>query len=419
MLPVTDTSARSTAPRGVAALAPLLSAVAILALAGCGGKPAKPPPPTPTVGVVTIRTQPVTTSTELPGRTDAYRTSEVRPQVAGLILRRLFTEGAIVHEGQPLYLIDPALYRANVAQATASLQSAAANQVTAQLKSQRYQSLVGINAVARQDADDARAAAGQANAAVAQARAQLRTARINLRYTNVNAPITGRIGRSTYTVGALVTAAQTDPLATIQQLDPIYVDIQQSSAELLALRKELSGGATPASTAVRLKLEDGSDYAAPGRLEFAEVTVDASTGSVTLRARFPNPAGVLLPGMFVRAVIDQAVRADGILVPQTGVGRSPRGDATVLLVGPGDKVVQRTIVTGGTMGANWIVNSGLKPGDRVIVEGLQNAKPGQKVKVARASTITGGTAPAATANSARRLSDKEREQAESGKQQGR
>ena len=392
---------------------------AAIGVSGCASKPKKQPPPTPTVGVVTIGAQPVTTTTELPGRTDAFRTSEVRPQVAGLVRRQLFTEGSVVHEGQPLYLIDPSLYRASVAEQAATLQSAQANQVTAQLKAQRYQSLVGINAVARQDADDARAAAGQADASVAQAQAQLRTARINLRYTNVNAPITGRIGRSNFTVGALVTAGQTDVLATIQQLDPIYVDIQQSSAELLALRRELSGGgAMPASAAVRLKLEDGSDYPAAGRLEFAEVTVDATTGSVTLRARFPNPAGILLPGMFVRAVINQAMRAQGILVPQTGVGRSPRGDATALLVGPGNRVVQRTIMLGAAQGSNWIVNSGLKPGDRVIVEGLQNAKPGQIVKVAEASTITGGTAPAASANSARKLSDKEREQAESGKPQG-
>lgn len=400
-------------------LAASLGALALVALlSGCGKKQAPPPPP-PLVGVVTVRAQPTALTTELPGRTSAFETSEVRPQVSGIILRRLFTEGSIVHAGEPLYRIDPAPYRAAAQQAAAQLQSAQANQVTAQLKNQRYQGLVGINAVSRQDADDARAAAGQAVAAVSQAQATLEAARINLRYTNVNAPITGRIGRSNFTIGALVTASQTEPLATIARLDPIYVDIQQSASDLVELKREIAGGgALPASAPVRLKLEDGSDYGLVGKLEFSEVTVDPSTGSVTLRARFPNPNGLLLPGMFVRAEIQQAIRPDAILVPQPGVTRSTRGDATALVVGPDGKVASRTLVTAGTKGANWIVTSGLKPGDRVIVEGVQNAKPGQPVRTAEASVITGGTAPAASANTARVLSKKEQEAAASGKAGG-
>ena len=391
----------------------------VLALAACGGGDKKPPPPTPTVGIVTIRAQPVALVTELQGRTNAFVTSEVRPQVNGLIQARLFTEGSLVRKGQPLYRIDPAPYRAELAQAQAQLQSAEANRTTAKLKDQRYQKLVTMNAVSRQDADDTRAAAGQAVAAVSQAAALVQSARINVRYTNVNAPISGRIGRSTFTVGALVTASQTDPLATIARLDPIYVDIQQSAADLVKLKRELAaGGAVPASAPVRLKLEDGSDYGLVGKLEFSEVTVDTSTGSVTLRARFPNPDGLLLPGMFVRAVIQQAIRPAALLVPQTGVTRSARGDATILVVGAGDKVESRAIVTEGTNGPNWIVTKGLKPGDRVIVEGVQSVHAGQAVKAVAASVITGGTAPAATANSARTLSDKEKKQAASGGRPG-
>ena len=400
----------------MAAAPALARSIGVLALAGtlaaCGGKKEQPPKPTPTVGVVAIRQQPVAIVTELQGRTNAFITSEVRPQVSGIVQARLFREGSLVRRGQPLYRIDPASYRASLAEAQATQQSAEANRVTAQLKDRRYQTLVGMNAVSRQDADDARATAGQAAAAVGQAAAQVQQARINLRYTNVN-------GRSTYTVGALVTASQTAPLATIAQLDPIYVDIQQSATDLVQLKRELaSGGAVPTSAPVRLKLEDGGDYGREGRLEFSEVTVDTSTGSVTLRARFPNPDGLLLPGMFVRAVIQQATRPDGILVPQTGVSRSARGDASVLVVGPGNKVVSRPITTVGTNGTNWIVTGGLKPGDRVIVEGSQNARPGQVVKPVEASTVTGGIAPAASANSARPLSETEKKQVGGGKAKG-
>ncbi|MBV9842382.1 MAG: efflux RND transporter periplasmic adaptor subunit [Sphingomonadaceae bacterium] len=397
----------------------LAAAALALLLTGCGGKPKQGPPPPPTVGVVTVRTQPVAITTELQGRTDAFVTSDVRPQVSGIIRRRLFTEGSRVRKGQPLYLIDPAPYRAALAQALAQLQSAQANRVTAELKNERYQQLVKVNAVAKQDADDARAAAGQAVAAVGEAQAQVQTARINLHYTNVNAPISGRIGRSSVTVGALVTASQTDALATISALDPIYVDIQQSSTDLLQLKRQLAqGGAVPDSAPVKLKLEDGTDYPLVGKLEFSEVTVDASTGSVTLRARFPNPHGLLLPGMFARAILQQATRPDGILIPQAGVSRDPKGNATVLVLAPGNKAAQRPIVTAGTIGTDWIVTSGLKPGERVIVEGLQAVKPGQQVKPMEASVITGGTAPAASADTALKLTPEQQKQAASGNAAG-
>ena len=273
------------------------------------------------------------------GRTSAYESSEVRPQVAGLIKGLLFKEGSQVRAGQPLYQIDSATYRASFDQAQASLANAEANLTTAKLKADRYAGLVKIEAVAKQDADDATAAYKQALASVAQQRAAVQTARISLGYTTVTAPIGGRISKSNFTVGALVTASQADALATIQRLDPIYVDLTQSSVDLLKLRATLSkGGATPASAQVKLKLEDGSDYPQTGTLQFTDVTVDPSTGTVTLRAQFPNPDGVLLPGMYVRAVFDQAVDPNAILVPQQGITRDAKGGATALVVGADNKV---------------------------------------------------------------------------------
>jgi membrane fusion protein (multidrug efflux system) len=335
----------------------------------------------PEAGFVVVKSQRVPLTIELAGRTAAYQTSEVRPQVSGLIKARLFTEGTIVQAGQTLYQIDPSLYRAAAAQARANLANAEAVRVAAAAKAERYKPLVAIEAVSKQDYADVQASAGQAAAQVSQTRAQLETANINLGFTSVPAPITGRIGRSLVTVGALVTSGQPTPLTTIQRLDPMFVDIQQSSADLLALRRSLSAGSglVPSSAVVRLRLEDGSDYPLAGRVEFTEPVVDPTTGTVTLRATFPNPNGLLLPGMYVRARLSQATVMDGILVPQSGLSRNPQGEATVMLVGPGNKAVQRVVVANQTVGDAWLVTGGLKPGDRVIVEGLGRVKPGQPI----------------------------------------
>lgn len=355
---------------------------AVLLLAGCGQSKQQMPAQGPAeVGVVTLHAQPVTTTTELTGRTTATKTAEVRPQVDGIIKARLFQEGSYVRAGQPLYQIDPRLYVASREQAAAQLASAQAAVVTAQAKAKRYQSLQNADAAARQDVDDAIAAAREASANVRQYRASLRTAQVNLGFTKVYAPISGRIGRSAYTQGALVTAAQTTALATIQQLDPIYVDIQQSSAALLDLRESLAkGNALPASAAVRLTLENGKTYPLEGRVEFGEVTVDADTGTVTLRARFANPQNLLLPNMFVRVTVPQTVVQNAILAPQQGVTRDAKGDATALVVDANNKVVQRQIVTGQAVGDKWLVTSGLKDGDRLIVQGTDKARPGTTVK---------------------------------------
>ncbi|WBO21681.1 efflux RND transporter periplasmic adaptor subunit [Sphingomonas abietis] len=358
----------------------------LLALAACEAKPDKPAPPTPTVGIIVARPGMAAMNTELPGRTDAYQVSDVRPQVNGIVLKRLFTEGGIVHQGQPLYVIDPSLYRAAVGQAQGQLASAEANAVAAKLKAQRYTELEKINAVARQDAADARATAGQADAAIVEQRAALQTAQINLRYTRVNAPITGRISRSSVTAGALVSASQTDALATITQLDPIYVDIQQSSTDLLALRKAIAnGGAMPDTAAVKLKLEDGTDYPQAGTLLFSEVQVDPSTGAVTLRARFPNPQGLLLPGMYVRATVSQAVRQNAFLLPEAAVTHDPKGAASVLVVGADNKVVKKPVQDRGLSNNRWVVIAGIAAGDRIVVEGSGKAKPGQQVRAVAAS----------------------------------
>jgi membrane fusion protein (multidrug efflux system) len=364
----------------------------LVLLAGCEKK--QPPPrPDPVVGVVTAQPTSVAMDTELPGRTEAFLASDVRPQVNGIVLKRLFVEGSDVREGQPLYLIDPAPYRAAVGQAQGQLASAQANAVAAKLKAERYSDLEKINAVAKQDAADARAAAGQADAAIVQQKAALDSAQINLHYTLVKAPISGRISRSTVTPGALVTASQTTALATITTLDPIYVDIQQSSTQLLALRKAIAaGGALPHEAAVRLKLEDGSDYPQPGTLEFSEVTVDSSTGAVTLRARFPNPDGLLMPGMYVRAVVSQAVSRNVFLLPEAAVVHDAKGGATALVVGADGKVVRKTVQDQGLHQNSWVVTSGLDTGDRVIVEGSGKAKPGQQV---RAVASTGALTEAA------------------------
>ena len=368
-----------TLPRSIAALA------ALALLAGCGssdGQKGKKGATGPAqVGYIVVQATSVPVTTELSGRTTAFESSEVRPQVSGIIHKRYFTEGALVRKGQPLYQIDPSLYRAATSQAQANLASAAASEEAARIKAERYKPLADIQAVAKQDYTDAAAAARQAKAAVAQNRAALDTAKINLRFTTVPAPISGRIGRSLFTEGALVTASQTDPLATIQRLDPIYVDIQQSSADLLKLRRSLSAGDTvPSRADVRLTLEDGSTYAMVGSLEFSEVVVDQTTGTVTLRARFPNPQGLLLPGMFVRATLAQSVDKTAYLVPQPAVSRDPQGNATVFILGPGNKALSRTVTAPRTQGNFWVVTDGLKPGDKVITEGIGRLKPNDVVK---------------------------------------
>ncbi len=333
------------------------------------------------VGFVVVQPTSVPLVTELSGRVTAFQMSEVRPQVAGIVQRRFFTEGSIVRAGQTLYQIDPSLYQAQASEAEANLQSARATAEAARIRAERYRPLAKMEAVSQQDYTDAAAQARQAAAAVAQNNAQLRTAQINLRFTRVPAPITGRIGRSLVTEGALVTTNQADPLAVIQRLDPIYVDIQQSSAEMLALRKSLAqGGLAPASAVVRLKLEDGSDYGQTGTVEFSEVMVNANTGTVTLRARFPNPEGILLPGMFARAAFAQAINRQAFLVPQAGLTRDPKGNATIYVVGPGNRAVARTVIAERTLGANWVVTQGLAAGDKVIVQGTANLRPDAEIR---------------------------------------
>lgn len=336
---------------------------------------------TPEVGYRIMQPTSAAIVTELPARINALRTAEVRPQISGVILRRLYAEGALVRQGQPLYQIDASLYRAAAAQASANLASAQATAEAAQAKANRFKPLAAEQAIAQQDYTDAAAQARAAGAAVAQNRAALSTAQINLRFTTVPAPITGRIGRSLFTEGALVTSNQQDPLAVISVLDPIYVDIQQSSGDMLRLRRQLAaGGTAPMTAEVRLRLEDGSDYSLPGAVEFSEVTADPSTGTVTLRARFPNPDGLLLPGMFVRARFAQAQVSDAFLVPQVALTRDAKGNAQVYVVGPGNKAVPRTVVADHTQGDFWIVTQGLKRGDRVIIQGLGKVRANQPVK---------------------------------------
>lgn len=336
---------------------------------------------TPEVGFRVMQATSVPIVTELPGRITALRTAEVRPQISGVILKRLYAEGALVRQGQPLYQIDPSLYRAAAAQASANLASAEAQAEAARAKADRFRPLAREQAIAQQDYTDALAASRAAQAAVAQNRAALNTAQINLRFATIPAPLTGRIGRSLFTEGALVTTGQADPLAVISVLDPIYVDIQQSSAELLQLRRQLAaGGVAPVVADVRLKLDDGNDYELPGTVEFSEVTADPGTGTVTLRARFPNPQGLLLPGMFVRARFAQSRVSGAFLVPQEALTRDPKGNAEVFVVGPDNKAVLRTVTAAHTQGNDWIVTQGLKAGDRVIVQGLGKVRANQPVK---------------------------------------
>ena len=367
-----------------------LALAAMLSLAACA-KPPPPPPPAPAVGFVVLKTQPVELTTELPGRVTAKETSDVRPQVSGILRERLFREGAIVHAGQVLYVIEDAPYRATLLNAQGQLANAEATIRSTALQAQRYRTLAAANAISRQDADNADASAAQARAAVVAARGSLRSAQVNLDFTRIRAPITGRIGRSAYTPGALVETGQTNALATIQRLDAVYVDLSQSAAQLLDLKAAINGGSVsrqgPASARVRLVLPNGADYPVAGRLEFAEVTVDQNTGSVALRATFPNPGGLLLPGMFVRAQIIEGTANNGLLVPQAGISRNERGQATALVVGPGNVLQPRIVTTRQTVGADWLVTGGLKPGERVATEGLVGVMPGAKVRAFPAGTL--------------------------------
>lgn len=344
----------------------LFALASTLALAGCGEAPQQTMPPAQ-VGVVTIREMPVSLTSELPGRTSPYAVSEIRPQITGIVKARLFVEGSSVKAGQALYQIDPAPYQAAYAAAAATL-------TAAKTRADRFAHLLKENAIAPQANDDARAA-------YLQAQAQADAARINLNYTRITSPITGRIGASSVTVGALVTAQQPTALTTVSTLDPIYVDVDQSSSELVALRRAAqSGSVSEGGTAiVKLKLEDGSDYAHEGKLQFTDVTVDPSTGAVRLRAIFPNPEGLLLPGLYVRATVNQGTDPHGILAPQQGVSRNAKGEPTALVVDAKNFARLRVLKTGRAIGPDWQVLEGLKPGDRIIVEGLQRVQPDMPV----------------------------------------
>lgn len=365
-----------------------LAGLAALALAGCsGGDEGKAGErPAPEVGFVVMQAKAVPVSVELAGRIAAFEMSEVRPQVTGIIRRRFFAEGALVRAGQTLYEIDPRLYRAATAEASANLNSAIANAEATRIRAERLKPLAEAQAVSLQEYVDAAAAARQAAAAVQQSRAQVQTADVNLQFTRVPAPITGRIGRSLFTVGALVTGNQPEPLAVIQGVDPVFVDIQQSSAELLTLRRSLAqGGSVPASAEVSLILEDGSEYGPRGVVQFSEVMVNAATGTVTLRARFANPQGLLLPGMFVRARFDQAINTNAILVPQAAVSRTARGEASVFVVDDQNRAVERQVTADRALGTDWVVTKGLNPGDKVIVQGLAKVRPNAPVRAVPAS----------------------------------
>jgi membrane fusion protein (multidrug efflux system) len=367
-------------------------------LMGCHGGGPAPARRAAEVGVVTVKPQPVTITTELPGRTSSYRVAEVRPQVSGVLLKRLFVEGSEVKEGQPLYQIDPAPFQASYDSAKATLEHAQAELTTAKLLEERYRPLVEVNAVSRQQYDNAVASALQAQADVASGKAVVETARINLAYTHVLSPISGRTSRSSITEGALVTANQTTSLVTVTQLDPIYVDVTQPATVLLRLQRELEAGQLvnrgDNAAVVGLKLEDGSEYSREGSLKFSEVTVDQSTGSVTLRAEFPNPSHLLLPGMFVRARIQEGVRQQALLVPERGVTHDQRGEPVALIVGDGNKVQQRTLKTDRVVGDQWLVVGGIQPGDRVVVSGVQKAHPGDQVTPIEAGQAAAARAPA-------------------------
>ncbi|EBQ6040693.1 multidrug efflux RND transporter periplasmic adaptor subunit AcrA [Salmonella enterica subsp. enterica serovar Enteritidis] len=371
--------------RGLTPLAVVLMLSGSLALTGCDDKQDQQGgQQMPEVGVVTLKTEPLQITTELPGRTVAYRIAEVRPQVSGIILKRNFVEGSDIEAGVSLYQIDPATYQATYDRAKGDLAKAQAAANIAELTVKRYQKLLGTQYISKQEYDQALADAQQATAAVVAAKAAVETARINLAYTKVTSPISGRIGKSSVTEGALVQNGQASALATVQQLDPIYVDVTQSSNDFLRLKQELANGSLKQENGkakVDLVTSDGIKFPQSGTLEFSDVTVDQTTGSIALRAIFPNPDHTLLPGMFVRARLQEGTKPTALLVPQQGVTRTPRGDATVLVVGADNKVETRQIVASQAIGDKWLVTDGLKAGDRVVVSGLQKVRPGAQVKV--------------------------------------
>jgi membrane fusion protein (multidrug efflux system) len=386
--PSFETRAVRGRPRGVALAAIALASAAL----ACSRKPAAAPAAGPVeVAVVTLAPTAVTLTKELPGRTSAYRVAEVRARVNGIVLKRLFVEGSDVKEGQPLFAIDPAPYQAALEGAKAQVARAEATVANARLQAQRYGELVGENAVSKQEYDNAMAALKASEADLAAGRAAVQTAQINLGYTTVTSPVSGRIGRSAVTEGAYVQQSQATLLATVQQLDPMYLDLTQSSTEALRLRRALESGALQSAgrgkgAKVKLVLEDGAEYPLAGALQFADVTVDPGTGSIALRAIFPNPRGELLPGMFVRARLDEGVNPEALLVPQQGVTRDQKGLPTALVVNGENKVERRQLETERAVGDAWLVTKGLAAGDRVIVEGLQKVRPGAEVKAVPAAS---------------------------------
>ncbi|WP_299998115.1 efflux RND transporter periplasmic adaptor subunit [uncultured Cedecea sp.] len=386
--------------RGFTPLAAVLMLSGSLALTGCNEKESQQSaPPTPEVGVVTLKSEPLQITNELPGRTSAYRIAEVRPQVSGIILKRNFTEGSDVQAGVSLYQIDPAPYQAAYNSANGELAKAQASANIAQLTVKRYQKLLGTQYISQQDYDQAVATSQQANAAVVAAKAAVESARINLAYTKMTSPINGRTGMSSVTEGALVTSGQANALVTVQQIDPIYVDVTQSSGEFLRLKQELADGKLKQENGqakVKLITNDGVAYQQEGTLEFSEVTVDPSTGSITLRAVFPNPDKSLLPGMFVRAELEEGINPTAILVPQQGVTRTPRGDASAMIVDKDNKVAVRQLTTGAAIGNKWLVTEGLQDGDRVIISGLQKIKPGIQVNAQEVAESDEGQQQSAT-----------------------
>ena len=375
-------------------LLPSFIIVSAALLAGCNDQgEAQAHPAEPQVIVHVVEKAPLAVTTELPGRTTAFRIAEVRPQVSGIVLKRNFTEGSDIESGQSLYQIDPATYQADYDSAKGELAKSEAAAAIAHLTVKRYVPLVGTKYISQQEYDQAIADARQADASVIAAKAAVESARINLAYTKVTSPISGRIGKSNVTEGALVTNGQATELATVQQLDPIYVDVTQSSNDFMRLKQSVEQGSLhkdSASSTVELVMENGQSYPLKGSLQFSDVTVDESTGSITLRAVFPNPQHTLLPGMFVRARIDEGVQPNAILVPQQGVTRTPRGDATVMVVNDKSQVESRAVVAAQAIGDKWLISEGLQPGDKVIVSGLQKARPGVQVK-ATADTETPAT----------------------------
>ncbi|GBH25484.1 efflux RND transporter periplasmic adaptor subunit [Burkholderia vietnamiensis] len=382
----------------------LTVATAAVFLAACGKKESAPPPQTPEVGVVTVQPQAVPIYTELPGRTSAFLVAQVRARVDGIVLRREFVEGSDVKAGQRLYKIDPAPYLAQLNSAKATLAKAQANLVTQNALVARYKVLVAANAVSKQDYDNAVATQGQAAADVAAGKAAVETAQINLGYTDVVSPISGRVGISQVTPGAYVQASQATLMSTVQQLDPVYVDLTQSSLEGLKLRQDVQSGrlktSGPGAAKVSLILEDGKTYPVPGKLQFSDGTVDQTTGSVTIRAVFPNPNRGLLPGMFVRARIEEGVNENAFLVPQIGVTHDQKGQAIAMVVNASNKVGPRPLKTTGMNGQNWIVEGGLNAGDRVIVQGGDKARPGTTVKTVAAQLPAADAASGAAASAA-------------------